>query len=266
LSLLPPAVLQNSRSAITPMWGFEHAVRLREVAIAAGLDLPLYLLAPEVAVLLSYLPDMHQRLFFETLWNTGARPNEAAALTPNDFFFHDQLMPFVRLRTLKQRQAPRRRVGRPSLESQKEEEKLPPLRAVPLPDVAYVRRVQEYIATFKLMTRRATPIWGFKSSETPRNWLKAAVGRAERDGVTFSVRPIVPKTFRHSYAVHLLLNGVHIKKVQALMGHQRIESTEVYTKIFALDVTRDLGLTFSMQPEDAIALMSHKDTSEILPR
>ncbi|GFV90257.1 phage_integrase domain-containing protein [Trichonephila clavipes] len=117
------------------MWEFEHAVRLREVAIAAGLDLPLYLLAPEVAVLLSYLPDMHQRVFFETLWNTGARPDEAAALTPNDFFFHDQLMPFVRLRTLKQRQAPRRRVGRPSLESQKEEEKLPPLRAVPLPDV-----------------------------------------------------------------------------------------------------------------------------------
>ena len=45
------------------MWGFDHAVRLREIAIAADLDLPLYLLAPEVAVLLSYIPDMHQRLF-----------------------------------------------------------------------------------------------------------------------------------------------------------------------------------------------------------
>lgn len=266
MTLMPHNILQNSRSAISPMWGFDHAVRLREIAIAADLDLPLYLLAPEVAVLLSYIPDMHQRLFFETLWNTGARPNEAGALTPNDFFFHDDLMPFVRLRTLKQRKAPPRSVGRPSLDSLQEEKQKPPLRAVPLPDAAYVRRVQEYFATFKVMMRRATPLWGFKSSETPRNWLKTAVGRAERDGVTFSVRPIVPKTFRHSYAVHLLLNGVHIKKVQALMGHQRIESTEVYTKIFALDVTHDLGLTFSMQPEEAIAMMGMGDISNILPR
>lgn len=84
-------------------------------------------------------------------------------------------------------------------------------------------------------------MWDVASQETPRNWLKAAVERAEYDGISFSVRPITSHTFRHSYAIHLLMNGIHIKQVQALMGHKRMENTEVYKKIFALDVTRDLS-------------------------
>lgn len=162
--------------------------------------MPCYLLAPEIAVLLDYLPDLRQRMLIETLWNTGARINEALALTPGDVFFNGDL-PFVRLRTLKQR------ARRPTKEEQQRREA--PFRAVPLPDAGYVRRLQGYFATFKLLTRRATP----------RNWLRAAVRRAAQDGVTFSVRPITPHTFRHSYAMHLLMNDVHVKQVQALMGH-----------------------------------------------
>lgn len=66
-------MVQNSRSAITMDGGYARAVRLREMAIAAGLDVPRYLLAPEIAVLLSYLPDIRQRTLIDTLWNTGAR-------------------------------------------------------------------------------------------------------------------------------------------------------------------------------------------------
>jgi site-specific recombinase XerD len=236
---------QNSRSAISLPGGFARAVRLREMALAADLDVPRYLLAPEIAVLLDYLPDLRQRMLIETLWNTGARINEALALTPGDVFFNADL-PFVRLRTLKQR------VPRPRRRPTKLWEA--PFRAVPLPDMGYVRRLQEYFATFKLLTRRATPMWDVASQETPRNWLRAAVHRAAEDGVTFSVRPITPHTFRHSYAVHLLMNAVHIKQVQALMGHKRLENTEVYTKIFALDVTPDLA--FSLPVDEARGLLA----------
>ncbi|WP_181870523.1 hypothetical protein [Hafnia paralvei] len=96
-------------------------------------------------------------------------------------------MHFVRLRTLKQR-APRSR-GRPTKEEQQEV----PFRAVPLPYEDYVRRLQEYFPTFRLLTRRATPMWDMTSQETPQNWLKAAVERAEREGVSFSVRPFTPQ-------------------------------------------------------------------------
>lgn len=111
MSIIPLEMGQISRSAISLPGGFARAVRLREMALAASLDVPRYLLAPEIAVLLDYLPDLRQRMLIETLWNTGARINEALALTPGDVFFNGDL-PFVRLRTLKQR-APGRGAGRP---------------------------------------------------------------------------------------------------------------------------------------------------------
>lgn len=36
-------------------------------------ELPRYLLAPEVAALLHYLPDWSQHTLVNTLWNTGAQ-------------------------------------------------------------------------------------------------------------------------------------------------------------------------------------------------
>ena len=57
--------------------------------------LPKYLLAPEVAVLLHYLPDERQRI--------GARITEALTITPEDLQL-DGPRPCIRLRTLKQRQ------------------------------------------------------------------------------------------------------------------------------------------------------------------
>lgn len=51
--------------------------------------MPKYLLAPEVAGLLHYLPDWNQHAFINTLWNTGARLNEALALRRRDFHLND---------------------------------------------------------------------------------------------------------------------------------------------------------------------------------
>lgn len=40
-------------------------------------EMPKYLLAPEIAALLYYLPDWNQHAFINTLWNTWSRLNEA---------------------------------------------------------------------------------------------------------------------------------------------------------------------------------------------
>lgn len=58
---------------------------MRDYAAQLGAGLPKYLLAPEVAVLLSYFDGLTRRMFFDTLWNTSARLNEALALRPGDF-------------------------------------------------------------------------------------------------------------------------------------------------------------------------------------
>ncbi|MGC0995425.1 hypothetical protein [Pantoea agglomerans] len=50
---------------------YESAVALRNLAAAYGTDMPRYLLAPEMAVLLSKVLDLRKRLFIDALWNTG---------------------------------------------------------------------------------------------------------------------------------------------------------------------------------------------------
>ncbi|MFH1771360.1 MAG: tyrosine-type recombinase/integrase [Candidatus Omnitrophota bacterium] len=43
------------------------------------------------------------------------------------------------------------------------------------------------------------------------------------------IKPITVHTLRHSFATHLLANGVNIREIQELSGHKHLETTMVYT-------------------------------------
>lgn len=55
--------------------------------------------------------------------------------------------------------------------------------------------------------------------------VKTAVHRA---GIT---KRVSCQTFRHSFATHLLEEGVNIRVVQVLMGHVDVKTTEIYTHV-----------------------------------
>ncbi len=142
-----PAVYSAGQSAQLPVAiDYPAALALRQMSMVHD-ELPKYLLAPEVSALLHYVPDLRRKMLLATLWNTGARINEALALTRGDFSLTPPY-PFVQLATLKQRtEKAARTAGRMPAGQQTH-------RLVPLSDSWYVSQLQTMVATLKIPMER----------------------------------------------------------------------------------------------------------------
>jgi integron integrase len=77
--------------------------------------------------------------------------------------------------------------------------------------------------------------------------VKLAVDRA---GIT---KRVSCHTFRHSFATHMLENGVNIRVVQELMGHTDVKTTEIYTHVMEKDISAVLSPLDRMEPTERVA-------------
>ncbi len=179
-------------------------------------QMPSYLLKPEVLALLDAEKHPMYRLILDLMWTTGGRVSEILALTPASFI--DDGYDFgVILKTLKQRP------GRPSKATLQRSFK----RYVPIVDYPLKDRVQSFLYAGKF--RKSERIFPMTRQTVNRhiNQLVERVG-----GAPFRISA---HTFRHSFAIHLLLHGRPLKYVSQLLGHKSIDSTEIYTNVLTID-------------------------------
>jgi integrase/recombinase XerD len=85
---------------------------------------------------------------------------------------------------------------------------------------------------------------------TTRQLHRVVCSTAEALGIN---KRVTPHVLRHSFATHLLDQGVEIRVIQVLLGHAKLESTAIYTKVATKvlrSLTSPLDLLTPLGPEE----------------
>ena len=177
-----------------------------------GMRLPDVLTLQEIddiinAIDLSKREGQRNRAILEVLYSCGLRVSEVCSLRLSDLYLDEG---FIRVTGKGDKQ-----------------------RLVPISD----RAVAELEAYF--VDRNMIPIKkGYEDFVFISERLKKPLSRImvfhfikELVGLVGIKKSVSPHTFRHSFATHLLEGGANLRVIQAMLGHESISTTEIYTHI-----------------------------------
>lgn len=172
--------------------------------------LPTYLTNEEIAKLfnirLTKPVDYRNKAILEVMYATGARISEVINLELNQIDFEECII---------------RVVGKGKKE-----------RIIPLDDVA-IDALDNYINNYRpFLIKNETRNYVFlnKNGEKISRQMifKILKNLANKVGIT---KEISPHTLRHSFASNLLNNGADLRVIQELLGHENLETTEIYSHL-----------------------------------
>jgi integrase/recombinase XerD len=206
-------------TSINPIMGalrFFYATTLGRKHIAeeipyarTGDKLPAVMTGEEVTRFLKATPDLKMRTLFITIYAAGLRVSEAVALTTKDI---DSARMVIVVRQGKGRRD------------------------------RYAMLSEQLLAILRDYWRRTRPQhWLFPGADPSRPITARTVQRACRDAVEAAglEKSVTVHTLRHSFATHLLEQGVDIRVIQDLLGHRNIASTTRYTRV-AIETIRQI--------------------------
>lgn len=173
---------------------------------------------PEEAVKLLEAVDPHttlglrDRAVLELLYSTGMRKGELVALDVADFSFKRQELAILTSKNKRGRVVPVGEYARHFTE-------------------AYIKIVRPWVAR---EAEKALFVSHHSGHRLAVRTVAQIVTRAlARSGVA---KQVTPHGFRHSMATHMLRNRADLRYIQAILGHARITSTELYTHVSLEDL------------------------------
>ena len=204
-----------------------------------GEHLPEYLTVEEVdmmeqAIDLSKWEGQRNKAIIETLFSCGLRVSELVNLKKSDIFEEEK---FVRV------------LGKGN------KERLVPISQQALKEIHYwyidrnLMKIKPGEEDYVFLNRRGAHL--------TRTMILVMIKNTARDaGIT---KTISPHTLRHSFATALLRGGADLRFIQALLGHEDIGTTEVYTHLENSDLRREI---LEHHPRNMLYKQNHPATKD----
>ncbi|WP_209451980.1 tyrosine-type recombinase/integrase [Leptospira ryugenii] len=190
---------------------------LRFPRMKRSLRLPEVLSESEVLALCQVLKNPKHRLLLQLAYSSGLRVSEVVQLRFSQIDFDRKVI------RIKQAKGKKDRVGLLANSLSQD-----------LSQYKNLLRMYEQLQSSRIRTAKERPAdWIFPGQKGTQHLSIRTAERIfeiakERCGIT---KPVSFHSLRHAFATHLLEQGTDVRVIQALLGHESLRTTQIYTKV-----------------------------------